>query len=117
MKLAPSTWAGFPWATIGRYADVVQPMGYWTFRSDCSTNPSHCPYGYSKGNVQLARAYTGLPAHEVGGIHTEPAGRVVTDQDVRDFVRGTLDAGAIGGSMYDYRTTLASYWDDLAPLN
>ncbi|HZG95591.1 MAG TPA: hypothetical protein VEZ46_12875 [Mycobacteriales bacterium] len=117
MKLAPNTWAGFPWATIGTYADVVQPMGYWTFRSDCATNPAHCPYAYSRDNVILARSYTGLPVHEVGGIHTEPAGRVVTDQDVRDFVRGTLVAGAIGGSMYDYRTTLASYWDDLASLN
>jgi hypothetical protein len=117
MELAPVTWAGFPWRSIGRYADVVQPMGYWTFRTTCGSNPDHCPYGYSRGSVERARRFTGLPAHEIGGIHGEPSGRVITNQDVDDFVQGTLDAGAIGGSLYDYRTTLPTFWSHLAPLN
>jgi hypothetical protein len=132
MELNPD-FAGFPWRSVGVYADVVQPMGYWTFRTTCPSEPRHCPYGYSRGNVDLAQRFTGLPAHEVGGIHREPAGRFVTVAEVRDFVRGTNDAGAIGGSLYDYERTCvapgkratdtpdsactASFWPDLALLN
>lgn len=134
---------GFPWRSLGAYADVVQPMGYWTFRSSTCDggNLRHCPYGYSKDNALLARRFTGLPAHEVGGIHSEdpdgPNGpkppHEVSIDDIRDFVRGTNEAGAIGGSLYDYRTTCkaegiaglnesipscpGNFWPHLAPLN
>lgn len=32
-------------------------------------------------------------------------------------MRAALDAGVVGGSLYDYRTTSAAFWVSLARLN
>lgn len=112
MAISPSHWQGFPWGHIGRYADAVLPMGYWSYRTDCPENPDHCAYGYSAGNIERARDRTGLPVHEIGGV----ANRVTSDQVV-DFVRATRDAKALGGSLYDYRTTAGAFWSSLRNLN
>jgi len=112
MALNPAAWTGFPWAAIGRYADVVQPMGYWSYRRDCPANPRHCPYQYTTGNVTAAARSTGLPVHVIGGI-----GDAVSSTGVSDFARGARDARAYGGSLYDYRTTAPSFWPALRQLN
>ncbi|HEV8649840.1 MAG TPA: hypothetical protein VG276_10655 [Actinomycetes bacterium] len=112
MALNPAAWSGFPWAAVGRYADVVQPMGYWSYRRDCPANPRHCPYQYTTGNVAAAARSTGLPVHVIGGI-----GDAVSTTGVSDFVRGARDARAHGGSLYDYRTTAPSFWPALQQLN
>lgn len=112
MAIRPWAWEGFPWATIGRLANVVLPMGYWSYRTDCETNPQHCPYGYTKGNIAEARRLTGLPVHIIGGV-----GHSVTAGEVADFVRGAREARAYGGSLYDYRTTAETFWTPLAGLN
>ncbi len=112
MSLSPSSWQGFPWASIGKKAHVVLPMAYWSYRTDCATNPAHCPYRYSVDNVNEARRLTGLPVHIIGGV-----GNDVTASEVSAFVNGTRAAHAYGGSLYDYRTTSSSYWPYLEKLN
>jgi hypothetical protein len=114
MEIYPSHWTGFPWQAIGRYADVVLPMAYWSYRTDCDTNQDHCPYEYTRGNIRKSRAYTGLPVHVIGGIAND-----VTVSEVRDFRHGALDEQAYGGGLYDYVTTYPhpSYWTELEPLS
>ncbi|MGZ4126939.1 MAG: Ig-like domain-containing protein [Actinomycetota bacterium] len=112
MDLNPSLWTDFPWKAIGAYANVVVPMGYWSYRTDCATNPAHCAYGYSVGNVKEARQHTGLLVHLIGGI-----GDKVTASQVADFIRGAKDGAAYGASLYDYRTTASSFWTALAGAN
>lgn len=116
MAVAPTHWQGFPWAAIGRYTNVVMPMGYWSYRHDCDTNPDHCPYGYTRGNVTEARRLTGLPVHVIGGVG-DADGVTVPTREIADFVRGARSVSAFGGSIYDYRETHASYWPELRKLN
>jgi hypothetical protein len=112
MKIYPSGWTGFPWASIGKYANVVLPMGYWSYRTDCSTDPTHCAYGYSAGNIKEARSKTGLPVHVIGGVAND-----VSSKEVSDFIRAAHDAKAYGASLYDYRTTVSTFWAALAGAN
>ena len=114
MDLNPSAWNAFPWSAVGAQANIVLPMGYWSARTDCSTNPQHCAYGYTVGNINEARTRTsGLPVHIIGGIANQ-----VSSQEVSDFIRGAHDAKAYGASLYDYLTTTnASFWTTLAGAN
>jgi hypothetical protein len=114
MDMNPSQWSAFPWSAVGTQANVVIPMGYWSYRTDCSTNPQHCPYQYTLGNINEARTRTsGLPVHIIGGIADS-----VTTQGVTDFMRAAHDARAYGASLYDYRTTTnAQYWTTMAGAN
>lgn len=113
MAIRPESWTGFPWGGIARYSDAVMPMAYWSYRHDCDTDPSHCAYGYTTGNIAESRRLTaGLPVHDIGGV-----GDSVTAAEVADFVRGARDGSAYGGSLYDYRTTQASFWPELTELN
>ena len=113
MDIYPSSWSGFPWAALGANANIVIPMGYWSYRTDCSTDPSHCPYQYSLGNINEARTRSGgLPVHLIGGIADS-----VTSQGVTDFIKATHDARAYGASLYDYRTTPSGFWSILAGAN
>lgn len=112
MAIRPESWTGFPWAEIGRSADIVLPMAYWSYRTTCGSNPSHCAGEYGKQNTSESRRLTGLPVHVIGGI-----GDKVTAQEVSDFVDGSRAASAYGGSLYDYRTTQSSHWAPLARYN
>lgn len=112
MEINPSHWTGFPWSTIGRYGDIVMPMAYWSYRTDCDTKPEHCPYEYARGNISKSRSFTTLPVHVIGGV-----GNNVTAQEVAEFVRGSRDQRAYGGGLYDYRTTSSSFWSSLERLN
>jgi hypothetical protein len=112
MDLNPSRWSGFPWAAIGKYANVVLPMGYWSYRTDCSTDPTHCAYGYSVGNIKEAREKTGLLVHLIGGVADG-----ITSSEVSDFIRAARNYHAYGASLYDYKTTASSYWSSLAGAN
>jgi len=114
MDLNPSQWDAFPWSAVGAQANVELPMGYWSYRTDCSTNPQHCPYQYTLGNINEARTRTsGLPIHIIGGVADS-----VTVQGVTDFMKASHDAKAYGASLYDYRTTTnAQYWTIMAGAN
>jgi len=90
------------------------PMAYWSFRDDCSSDPSHCAYGYTRGNVEKVRALTGkphVPVHVIGGV-----GDGITADDVQDFVRAANLVNVYGASLYDYQTTKPEWWKILAKL-
>lgn len=115
MKIRPQNWTGFPWTGLAGVSNVFMPMGYWSYRTDCSSNPSHCAYGYTKGNVTETRRLTGkpgMPVHVIGGVADR-----VTAAEVSDYVRAAREVRAYGGSLYDYRTTAAAFWASLARLN
>lgn len=119
MDLAPSSWAGFPWSSLGRYADAIQPMAYSSYRKG-----NQCPTGASRDAEYCTRAYTSnavsrtrtaiendeVVIHVIGGIADR-----ITDTETRDFVTGASDA--YGASLYDYRTTRASQWPILAGIS
>jgi hypothetical protein len=114
MDIWPAGWDGFPWAAVGKYANVEMPMGYWSNRdSRCASGQTqYCPYQYTLQNIQRSHNYTGLPVHDIGGV-----ANAVTTTEVTKYVQGARDGRAIGGGLYDYRTTAAAYWTPLAGLN
>jgi hypothetical protein len=107
----PTRWAGFPWATIGRVADVVLPMDYWTSYTAarlCPTQPRYCVADYTATNVARTRQLTGRPVHIIGGV-----GDAATAGEVSTFVSTAQPSGVIGGSLYDYRTTTPPDWSSV----
>lgn len=117
MAIRPQNWVGFPWETLGAKANVMMPMSYWTYRNDCSTNPSHCAYGYTRENIGEVRRLTNRPAitiHAIGGVGGTSS---ITTQQVADFVRATREESVYGGSFYDFRVTASDYWPELSKLN
>ena len=120
-----SSYNGFPWSSIKTDADVVMPMGYWSYRrsspSQCSASvDTYCAYKYTKNNITLARSLTKLPVHEIGGVAVytlNGSSHTIPNSDVTDFVKGAREVDAYGGSFYDYRTTASAWWSILAGLN
>jgi len=112
MALYADKWTGFPWGSIARDADVVQTMGYWSYRGSCRAQPAHCAYPYTAANLADAARLTGLPVHAIGGVAD-----AVSLADVGDFARAARDARAVGASLYDYATTVPSFWPSLEPLD
>ena len=103
-------WRYFPYETLNEYYDVFLPMGYYTYR----TNGYDGVLEYTKRNIQIIREETGdptVPVHAIGGI----AGRA-TRREVTAFVRGTVEEGAMGGSLYDYPIMESWEWIKLQPL-
>ena len=100
----PLYWPTFPWAELKPYYDVWLPMTYWSFRDD----PYHSGYTYVTESVRRMRALVGDPdlkVHPIGGIAD-----VVSEVEVRDFVKALTDTDSVGGSLYDYRTTNGGIW-------
>ncbi len=103
----PLYWPTFPWADLKPYYDVWLPMAYWNFRQD----PYHSGYTYVTESVRRMRDLVGDPdleVHPIGGIAD-----VITEAEARDFVRALTDTDAVGGSLYDYRTTPGGVWGAL----
>ncbi len=103
-----SFWPGFPWAELDPLYDVWVPMAYQSFRTDAS--------GYRDGgrytaeNIDRLRDNVGEDAvvHTVGGIAD-----ATTASDVDGMVAAAAERGAIGGSLYDWRTTGPGLWPHL----
>lgn len=106
-------WEGFPWSVIGPNSEVVVPMALWSFRNNFT--PAQV-YAWVSDQINRAQALTGKRVHVEGGVLGEGS-TTVDNTRVQAFVDATIDAGAIGGSQYDYRTTSASFWPILAQLN
>ncbi|HZQ79554.1 MAG TPA: hypothetical protein VFE55_19655 [Acidimicrobiia bacterium] len=97
----PKYWPGFPWRELAPLYDVWMPMTYWTFRTRSSGWRD--AYRYTEENVRRLRVDLGLPGaavHPVGGTDNKS-----NDDDYRGFVRACAATGALGGSIYDWRTT------------
>ncbi len=102
----PNFWPGFPYAEIAPAYDAWMPMDYWTSRR--SDSPYRDAYRYTAENIDRLRAKLGrsdLPVHPVGGI-----GDAATAADMDGFQRAAAERGALGGSIYDYRTTHDDHW-------
>jgi hypothetical protein len=104
----PNFWPGFPWQEIAASYDVWQTMGYWTDRKQSSGYRD--PYTYTDENLRRLRNNLGNPTAAVS-----PVGGVgaMGDADVDAFLRAAVENGAIGGSIYDWRTTRAEAWPSL----
>jgi hypothetical protein len=108
----PRFWPSFPWAEIGPLYDVWLPMAYWTNRRP--DTPWRDAHTYTVTNIDRIRAHIGrpdAPVHVLGGI-----GDQTTVGDLHGFRRAAGDRGAIGGSIYDFRTTFAEHWPELLPF-
>ncbi len=117
---AAGRWAGFPWPEIGKYYDVIMPMAYWTV-----TKPKAClsteidAAAYMRDVVTKTQALMGAekPMHPIGGIAD-----CVTANEVRTYAETLRQIGALGGSLYDFRTIEANpardaIWYEQARLN
>ena len=113
MRLAPSTWHGFPWTQLGKLSSDIMLMSYWSFRSGCPQIRLNCAYEFTKYNVEITRAMTGgrVPIHIIGGV-----GDGINWKQLNQFVQGALDAHADGASIYDVVTTRPEWWRSLARL-
>lgn len=115
MRLYPDRWSAFPWSALAADANSVAPMSYWTSYTPaplCAAgNLQYCAYQYTRDNVVLARQYTGLPVHVIGG-----SGDAATLAQVADYSRAARETAAAGGSFYDYRTTKPEFWPYLGQL-
>lgn len=101
-------WPGFPWREIADKYDVWQTMGYWTDRKPSSGYRD--PYRYTDENLKRLRANLGnptAPISPVGGVGALGNG------DIEAFLRAAAENGAVGGSIYDWRTTRAEAWPAL----
>ena len=116
---AGNNWAGFPWSGIGPNSEVVVPMALWSFRTNYSAAQV---YSYVRNEIDRTQALTGRPVHVEGGVYTEGMTPFDTAR-LQAFVNATKDAGAIGGSNYDYATfdvtgaNPEEWWPVLAGLN
>ena len=102
----PNYWPNFPWREVLPFYDVWQTMGYWTDRTWASGHRD--AYAYTDENLRRLRNNLGRPdalVHPVGGIGDE-----TTDADIDGFLRAAVEHHAIGGSLYDWRTTRADAW-------
>jgi hypothetical protein len=105
----PNYWPGFPWHELIPDYDAWLTMGYWTNRTAASGYRD--AHRYTAENIDRLRADLGLPSapvHPIGGI-----GDKTTPADIEGFHQAAAERGALGGSLYDYRTTGADLW---APL-
>jgi hypothetical protein len=108
----PNFWPEFPWAEIAPSYDVWLPMAYWTNRRDDS--PWRDAYTYTATNIDRVRERIGrpdAPVHALGGI-----GDATSVGDMHGFLNASRDHGAMGGSIYDFRTTSAPLWPELLPF-
>jgi hypothetical protein len=105
----PNLWPSFPWAQLAPLYDVWLPMSYQSDRKESSGYRD--AYKYTSENIDRMRAHLGLPnapVHAIGGIadRTGP-------HDVAGLHRASVERGALGGSLYDWRTTGAHLWEHL----
>jgi len=118
---APARWAGFPWPEIGKYYDVVLPMAYWSVtkpKSGCLSAEFDAA-AYMRDVVTKTQSLMGTekPMHPIGGIAD-----CVTPNEVKSYAGSMLEIGALGGSLYDFRTIEANpardaIWAEQARLN
>ena len=95
-------------------------MALWSFRSnpDGSAYTTQQVHDWVVDQVDRAQALTGRRVHVEGGVNDPGTERTpVTAARVEAFVQAVHDAGAIGGSHYDYATTVSTLWPALAGIN
>jgi hypothetical protein len=110
--LNPTLWPNFPWRQLAPSYDVWLPMNYQSFRK--AESGYRDGYRYTAENVDRVRAHLGsstVPVHVIGGIADETSAA-----DVAGMLRAAVERRALGGSLYDYRTTAEALWASLRPF-
>jgi hypothetical protein len=110
--LNPRLWPNFPWRQLAPSYDLWLPMNYQSFRK--AESGYRDGYRYTAENVDRLRAHLGsrdVPVHVIGGIADD-----TSIGDVNGMLRAAVERRAIGGSLYDYRTTPDMLWDVLRPF-
>ena len=105
-KVNRSFWPSFPWAEIGPFYDVWLPMTYWTDR--LTKSGYRDPRRLITETVARTRELTGradAPMHPIGGI-----GDKLTEDELATYAAVLKEVGALGGSVYDYRTMPTGGW-------
>lgn len=103
----PNFWPGFPWAELAPSYDVWLPMSYWTNR----VGAWRSAHAYTGTNIARVRERIGDPGalvHTIGGV-----GDQTTTSDLVEMVTAAVEHRAIGGSLYDYRTSRPEFWSVL----
>jgi len=110
--LNPGLWPNFPWRQLAPSYDVWLPMNYQSFRKPESGYRDG--YRYTAENVDRLRAHLEsptVPVHVIGGIADD-----TSVGDVNGMLRAAVERRALGGSLYDYRTTPDGLWASLRPF-
>jgi hypothetical protein len=105
-------WPDFPWRQLAPSYDVWLPMNYQSFRK--AETGYRDGYRYTAENVDRMRANLGdpnVPVHVIGGIADDTSAG-----DVAGMLRAAVERKALGGSLYDYRTTPPELWATLRPF-
>ncbi len=108
----PGYWPGFPWRELAPSYDVWLPMSYSTERRRDSGWRDG--YRYTVENITRLREHLGRPGatvHTISGIADR-----LTRADLDGTVRAVNETGAVGASLYDWRSTGAVAWPFLRPL-
>jgi len=108
----PAWWPGFPWADLAPLYDAWLPMSYSTDRrADSGYRDAE---RYTTENLLRLRADLRQPrarVHPIGGLAED-----LVVADVEGLVRAARHAGAVGVSLYDWRTAAPELLEPLAPL-
>jgi len=105
----PNLWPSFPWRELAPHYDVWLPMNYQSFRASASGYRDG--YRYTAENIDRMRIHLGwldAPVHPIGGIADQTGAG-----DVSGMIRAATERGALGGSLYDWRTTNPQLWPHL----
>jgi hypothetical protein len=106
----PGFWPDFPWAQLAGAYDVFQPMAYWSVRR-AEWKDGERYIGENIDRIRIATGRPELPVHPVGGIADG-----ASVPDVEGMLRASSSRGAIGLSLYDWRTSNPAQWAALAPI-
>jgi hypothetical protein len=108
----PEFWPDFPWADLAGSYDAWLPMSYSTDRrADSGYRDAE---RYLTENVVRLRADlddTRVPIHAIGGL-----AEALTVADVEAHVRAARAVGAVGVSLYDWRTAAPELLEPLEAL-
>jgi hypothetical protein len=108
----PAWWPGFPWRELAPHYDAWLPMSYSTDRrADSGYRDAE---RYTAENIDRLRTNLGradAPVHPIGGVAD---GLAVPD--VEGLVRAAGAAGAVGTSLYDWRTAAPELLEPLGAL-
>jgi hypothetical protein len=119
----PQSIPTYPFAEVGRYYNAIAPMDYWhQTRTATGLNYNHMKYGYAyayryaRDSVQTIRAAAG-PAHIVPiGQTFDNFGRLEmgpfapSADEIRGFLKGSQDSGAVGASFFQWMTATVPEW-------
>ena len=94
--------------------DIAGPKPHTDCHGYCYSNCNRDGYRYAIENVTRLREHLGrpgAPVHAISGIADR-----VTRADLEGTVRAVAETGAVGASLYDWRSTGAVAWPFLSPL-